>query len=89
MDNIHWREPDEKPTGDFNGIYFLTYKDEHWDLHSAAYYNYDFVNPATEEVEHREYLEEPVLDMEMVYSWKEVKKWCYFEEFEEILKSTF
>lgn len=88
MKKIHWRKPDERPDN-AAPIYFLTYKDNHWSLHEGSYYNYEYEHMATGEKERREYVEEPVFDMEVAHNWEDVKKWCYFKEFEEILKKTF
>lgn len=93
MDKLFiWRKPDEKPDFDSHeghaSIYFLMFENEHWELHYGAYYNYDFTIPATGEIQHREYIEEPYLDMEITFPWSDVKYWCYCDEFEELLKST-
>ena len=84
MKEYRWHTTDEIPTKQ-RSIVILLYKHRQWSIDYGYYYEFDYVRPATGEVEHHAYVEE----YDNRRMWSSVKKWCYDYEFNHLIQKTF
>ena len=79
-----WHKPDEIPKWN-KSICILIYRHRRYSIDYGYYYEFDYIRPATGEVEHHAYVEE----YDNRRMWKDVVKWCYDYEFDKLIRKTF